>query len=71
MDLSQKIKEISDILKKDEIDPTTAINILISTAQSSFDKPHFNDLDRALIAKALDCLEKKIKTGKNFQIKVK
>jgi hypothetical protein len=71
MEETDKLKEISDILKKDEIDPTTAINILISAVQSSFDKPHFNDLDRALIAKALECFEKKIKIGKNFQIKVK
>lgn len=65
-----KLQEVKDILEKD-IDPTTAVNILISAVQSSFDKPHFNDLDRAIVAKALDCLEEKLTQGKNFMIKVK
>jgi len=65
-----KLQEVKDILEKD-IDPTTAVNILISAVQSSFDKPHFNDLDRAIVAKALDCLEEKFTQGKNFMIKVK
>jgi len=64
-----KLQEVKNIIEKD-IDPTTALNILISAVQSSFDKPHFNDLDRALIAKALDCLEEKFTKGKNFMIKV-
>lgn len=70
MEQFDKIQEIQDIIEKD-IDPTTALNILISAAESSFDKPHFNDLDRALIAKALDCLEEKFTQGKNFMIHIK
>ena len=64
-----KLQEIRDIIEKD-INPTTALNILISAVQSSFDDSRFNDLDRALIAKALDCLEEKFTQGKNFMIKV-
>ncbi len=64
-----KLQEIRDIIEKD-INPTTALNILISAVQSSFDDPRFNDLDRALIAKALDCLETKFTQGKNFMIKI-
>ncbi len=71
MDHSDKLKEITEILNKDKIEPTTALNILISAIQSSFDKPHFNDLDRALISKALDCFKEKLDLGKNFMIKVK
>ena len=68
--MNDKLKEITDILNKDTIDPTTALNILITVAQSSFDKEHLNDLDRALIAKALDCFKEKLDKGKNFMIKV-
>ena len=65
-----KVKEISDILDKD-IDPTTALNILISAVQVAFEKSNFNDLDKALIVKSLECFEKKVALGKNFLIKVK
>jgi hypothetical protein len=65
-----KVKEISNILDKD-IDPTTALNILISAVQVAFEKSNFNDLDKALIVKSLECFEKKVSLGKNFLIKVK
>lgn len=71
MEKSKKLSEITEILNKEKIEPTIALNILISVAQSSFDKPHLNDLDRALISKALDCLKNKLDLGKNFMIKVK
>lgn len=65
-----KVKEISNILDE-EINPTTALNILISAVQVAFDKSNFNDLDKALIVKSLDCFERKVLLGKNFMIKVK
>lgn len=64
------IPTIEELLKKDKLDPTTALNILIGAAQVSFDKPHFNDLDRQLLSKALKCFEDKVEMGKNFMIKV-
>lgn len=64
-------KEMEDILNAKEIDPTTALNILISVSQVSFDKDHLNDADRMLITKALTCFKKKIDNGKNFLIRVK
>ena len=70
MENEEKIEEIKRILEKKMIDPTTALNILISAVQSSFDKPHFNDLDKALILKALECFEDKVNLGKNFMIKI-
>jgi len=71
MEQSDKLKEITEILNSDKIEPTIALNILISAIQSSFDKSHFNDLDRALISKALDCFKEKLDLGKNFMIRVK
>lgn len=71
MEQFEKIEEIKKILESKKIDPTIALNILISAVQSSFDKPHFNDLDRALIIKSLECFEEKAKYGKNFMIKIK
>lgn len=64
-------EELNKILEEDIITPTTAINILISVAQISFEQPHLNDVDRLLISKALSCLKDKIDSGKNFLIKVK
>jgi len=62
---------LNEILNLEKIDPTTAVNILISVAEISFDKPHLNDVDRMLITKALLCLKSKVDDGKNFMIKVK
>lgn len=49
----ERIDEINDLLKAEKLDTTTAMNILINAVQVSYDKEHFNDLDRYLIAKSL------------------
>jgi hypothetical protein len=49
----ERIDEINDLLKAEKLDTTTAMNILINAVQVSYDKDHFNDLDRYLIAKSL------------------
>jgi hypothetical protein len=69
-EMQQKIDQINSIIESEEIDPTTAVNILINAVQVSFDKEHFTDLDRFLISKALNCLSKKVEQGEDFMIKV-
>jgi hypothetical protein len=49
----ERIDEINELLKSETLDPTTAMNILVNAVQVSYDKPHFNDLDKYLIVKAL------------------
>jgi len=49
----ERLDEINEILKSETLDSTTAMNILINAVQVSYDKEHFNDLDRYLIVKAL------------------
>jgi hypothetical protein len=49
----ERIDEINDLLKAEKLDTTTAMNILINAVQVSYDKEHFNDLDRYLIVKSL------------------
>jgi len=47
------------------------MNILINAVQVSYDKDHFNDLDRYLIAKALTCFKEFVDSGEDFTINVK
>lgn len=77
IDLSQiseeekaRIDEINELIKAEKLDVTTSMNIIINAVQASFDKEHFNDLDRYLIAKALDCFKEKVDAGEDFIIKV-
>ena len=62
--------EIDEIVKAEKLDPTTAVNILINAVQVSYDKEHFNDLDRFLIAKSLSCLKSFSDAGEDIVIKV-
>lgn len=62
--------EINEIIKAEKLDPTTAVNILINAVQVSYDKEHFNDLDRFLIAKSLSCLKSFSEAGEDIVIKV-
>ena len=55
----------------EKFDPTTSLNILINAVQASYDKDHFNDLDRYLIAKSLTCFKEMSVAGENFTIMVK
>jgi hypothetical protein len=66
-----RIDEVNKIIEAETIEPTVAINIIVNAVQVSFDKEHFNDLDRYLISKALSCLKEKIDAGEDFVIKVK
>ena len=65
-----KIREVKDILEK-ELDPTTALNIILSAVKITFDDSRLNELDRALISKALMCFSEKVELGENFTINVK
>lgn len=66
-----QISEINELLNSESIDTTVAMNIIINAVQVSFDKDHFNDLDRMLISKALNSLKEKIDIGEDIIIKVK
>ena len=65
------VNEINELIKMEKFDATTAINILINAVQASYDKEHFNDLDRYLIAKALTCFKEASDGGNDIVIKVK
>jgi hypothetical protein len=70
-DTLEKIKEIEEIVQAEQIEPTTALNILINAVQVTFESEKFNDLDKFLIAKALTCFKSYVDSGENFIIKVK
>jgi hypothetical protein len=63
--------EINELVNAEKLDPTTSMNILINAVQVSYDKDHFNDLDRYLIAKALTCFKEFVDSGEDFTINVK
>ena len=65
----ERIGEINELLKTETLDPTTAMNILINAVQVSYDKEHFNDLDRYLIIKALTTFKKIADTKEDIVIK--
>jgi hypothetical protein len=67
----ERIDEINELIKAEKLDTTTAMNILINAVQVSYDKEHFNDLDRYLIAKALTCFKDYVDAGEDFTINVK
>jgi hypothetical protein len=78
MDMSQipleeqeRINEINELIQAERLDPTTSMNILINAVQVSYDKDHFNELDRYLIAKALNCFKEHVDAGENFTINVR
>lgn len=68
---ADKVKEIEEIVKAEKIEPTTALNILINAIQVTFDSEQFNELDKYLIAKSLNCFKEYVDAGENFLIKVK
>jgi hypothetical protein len=67
----ERMAEINELIKAEKFDPTTAINIIINAVQVSYDKEHFNDLDRFLIAKSLTCFKEYVDRGEDITIKVK
>jgi hypothetical protein len=66
----ERMDEINELINSEKLDVTTSMNILINAVQVSFDKDHFNDLDRYLIAKALNCFKEFVDSGEDFTIKV-
>jgi hypothetical protein len=67
----ERIDEINELIKSEKLDATTSMNILINAVQVSYDKEHFNDLDRYLIGKALNCFKEFIEKEEDIIIKVK
>jgi hypothetical protein len=67
----EQMREAQEILDADKIEPTIALNILLGAVNASYDKDHFNDLDRALIGKALITFKDLSEAGEDFVIKVK
>ena len=70
-EMQEQMNEINEILNTPQIDPTMALNIIINAVQVCYDmKELFNDLDRALISKALSCFQDKVSNKENFTIHV-
>lgn len=67
----ERIDEINELINTEKLDATTSMNILINAIQVSYDKEHFNDLDRYLIGKALNCFKEYIEKEEDIVIKVK
>jgi hypothetical protein len=67
----ERIDEVNELIKAEKLDATTSMNILINAIQVSYDKEHFNDLDRYLIGKALNCFKEYIEKEEDIIIKVK
>lgn len=69
-EMKQQMDDIQQILETPVIEPTVALNIIINAVQVCYESSTFNDLDRALISKALQSLSAEVKAGKDFVIKV-
>jgi hypothetical protein len=67
----ERIDEINELIKQEKFDVTTSINIIINAVQVSYDKEHFNDLDRYLIAKSLNSIKELADKGEDIVIKTK
>ncbi len=62
---------LMELIDSDQIEPTVALNILINAVQSVFDKEDcFNDLDKFLISKSLNCFKEYVDKHEDFVIKV-
>lgn len=70
-EMQQQMEEINKILQTPIIEPTMALNIIINAVQVCYDTENlFNDLDKALISKSLQCFQEKVKNNENFIINV-
>jgi len=70
-EMQQQINEIDTILQTPVIETTMALNIIINAVQVCYDTENlFNELDKALISKALQAFQEKAKNGENFVINV-
>jgi len=71
-EMKQQMEEIKEILNTPTINTTMALNIIINAVQVCYDNADiFNDLDRALISKALGSFQEQVKKGEDFIIKIK
>jgi hypothetical protein len=70
-DMQKQMEEIKEILNTPVINTTMALNIIINAVQVCYDNADiFNDLDRALIAKALEAFKEQVKNNEDFTIKI-
>jgi len=65
-----RMEEVKSLVEAESLDPTTSMNILINAVQLSFDSELFNDLDRYLIAKSLNCFKSYVEKGEDIILKV-
>ncbi len=72
MDNNDEKDLLKELVESESIEPTVALNILINAVQSVFDKEDcFNDLDKFLISKSLNCFKECVDRQEDFVIKVK
>lgn len=69
-EIQAQMDEINALLNKPQIEPTQALNIIINAVQVCYGSEIFNELDKALISKALGCFQDKIEKNENFEIRV-
>lgn len=65
-----KQEELEEFIKS-EITPTASLNIIISAVNAALESGVYDEIDQALIKKALGTIKSKTEEGKNFMIKVK
>lgn len=66
-----RMEEVRELVEAESLDPTTSMNIIINAVQLAFDSELFNDLDRYLIAKSLNCFKSFVDQGEDIVLKVK
>lgn len=66
-----RMDEIKQLVDAETLDSTTSMNIIVNAVQACFDSDLFNDLDRYLIAKSLNCFKGYVERGEDLVIKVK
>jgi len=66
----QAIEDLKELVNQEKLEPTTAFNIIINAVQVCFEQEYFNDLDRYLISKSLDCFREYVDKGEDIVIKV-
>jgi hypothetical protein len=67
----ERMAEVKSLIDAESLDPTTSMNIIINAVQVAFNTETFNDLDRYLIAKSLDCFKSYVDKGEDLVIKTK
>ena len=65
-----RMEEVKSLVEAESLDPTTSMNILVNAVQLAFDSELFNDLDRYLIAKSLNCFKDFVEKGEDIVLKV-